>query len=57
VKVMMLYAIKESGRDAPDEQYLAHVVDGTTAAPSMRCSRPASGPPDMSMSTAATSTR
>ena len=28
VKVMMLYAIKESGRDAPDEQYLAHVVDG-----------------------------
>ena len=24
----MLYAIKESGRDAPDEQYLAHVVDG-----------------------------
>jgi hypothetical protein len=28
VKVMMLFAIKESGRDAPDEQYLAHVVDG-----------------------------
>src|SRR5262245_19005846 len=28
VKVMMVYAIKESGRDAPDEQYLAHVVDG-----------------------------
>ena len=28
VKVMMLYAIKESGRDAPGEQYLAHVVDG-----------------------------
>jgi hypothetical protein len=27
VKVMMLYAIKKSGRDAPDEQYLAHVVD------------------------------
>jgi GNAT superfamily N-acetyltransferase len=28
VKVMMLYALKESGRDSPDEQYLAHVVDG-----------------------------
>jgi predicted GNAT family acetyltransferase len=28
VKVMMVYAVKESGRDAPDEQYLAHVVDG-----------------------------
>ena len=28
VKVMMIYAVKESGRDAPDEQYLAHVVDG-----------------------------
>jgi hypothetical protein len=26
--VKVLYAIKESGRDAPDEQYLAHVVDG-----------------------------
>jgi hypothetical protein len=25
---MMVYAIKESGRDAPDEEYLAHVVDG-----------------------------
>jgi len=28
VKVMMIYAVRESGRDAPDEQYLAHVVDG-----------------------------
>jgi GNAT superfamily N-acetyltransferase len=28
IKVMMVYAIKESGRDASDEQYLAHVVDG-----------------------------
>jgi GNAT superfamily N-acetyltransferase len=28
VKVMMVYAVNESGRDAPDEQYLAHVVDG-----------------------------
>jgi hypothetical protein len=26
VKVMMVYAVKESGRDAPDEQYLAHSV-------------------------------
>ena len=25
---MMVYAIKESGRDSPDEEYLAHVVDG-----------------------------
>ena len=24
----MVYAINESGRDAPDEEYLAHVVDG-----------------------------
>ena len=39
VKVMMLYAIKESGRDAPDEQYLAHVVDGN-GGPSTRCWRP-----------------
>src|SRR5258705_17250 len=28
LKVMMVYAIKESGHDSPDEQYLAHVVDG-----------------------------
>jgi hypothetical protein len=28
MKVMLVYAVKESGRDAPDEQYLAHVVDG-----------------------------
>jgi Acetyltransferase (GNAT) family len=28
VKIMMVYAIKESGRDSPDEEYLAHVVDG-----------------------------
>ena len=28
LKVMMVYAVKESGRDLPDEQYLAHVVDG-----------------------------
>src|SRR4029078_1725457 len=27
VKIMMVYAIKESGRDSPDEEYLAHVVD------------------------------
>ncbi|HET7019783.1 MAG TPA: GNAT family N-acetyltransferase [Xanthobacteraceae bacterium] len=31
LKVMMVYAIKESGRDSPDEQYLAHVVDGNGA--------------------------
>src|SRR5215475_498798 len=55
VKVMMVYAVKESGRDAPDEQYLAHVVTAM-AARSTRCSRPASGPPAMSISTAATST-
>jgi len=28
VKIMMVYAIKESGRDWPGEEYLAHVVDG-----------------------------
>src|SRR5262249_55459089 len=28
MKVMMVYAIKESGRDVSDEEYLAHVVDG-----------------------------
>jgi GNAT superfamily N-acetyltransferase len=28
LKVMMVYALKESGKDSPDEQYLAHVVDG-----------------------------
>ena len=32
VKIMMVYAIKESGRDSPDEEYLAHVVDGNDAA-------------------------
>ena len=31
VKIMMVYAIKESGRDAPGEEYLAHVVDGNGA--------------------------
>src|SRR5262245_50396369 len=31
VKVMMVYAVKESGRDSPDEEYLAHVVDGNNA--------------------------
>lgn len=31
VKIMMLYAINESGRDSPDEEYLAHVVDGNGA--------------------------
>jgi hypothetical protein len=31
VKVMMVYAIKERGRDSPDEEYLAHVVDGNGA--------------------------
>lgn len=28
VKIMMVYAIKESGRDSPDEEYVAHVIDG-----------------------------
>ena len=31
VKIMMIYAIKESGRDSPDEEYHAHVVDGNGA--------------------------
>jgi GNAT superfamily N-acetyltransferase len=28
VKVMMVHALKESGRDLPEEEYLAHVLDG-----------------------------
>ena len=28
---MMVYAIKESGRDSPDEEYLAHIIDGNGA--------------------------
>jgi hypothetical protein len=31
VKIMMVYAIKESGRDSPEEEYLAHVIDGNGA--------------------------
>ena len=31
VKIMMVYAVKKSGRDSPDEEYLAHVVDGNGA--------------------------
>jgi hypothetical protein len=31
VKIMMVYAIRESGRDSPDEKYLAHVIDGNGA--------------------------
>src|SRR5437762_9870293 len=31
VKIMMVYAIKESGRDSPDEECLAHVIDGNGA--------------------------
>ena len=31
MKIMMVYAIKESGRDSADEEYLAHVVDGNGA--------------------------
>jgi hypothetical protein len=27
----MVYAVKESGRDSPDEEYLAHVIDGNGA--------------------------
>jgi hypothetical protein len=30
-KIMMIYAVKESGRDSPDEKYLAHVIDGNGA--------------------------
>jgi len=30
-KVMMVYAVKESGRDQPDEQYIGHVVEGNVA--------------------------
>ena len=33
VKIMMIYAINESGRDSPDEEYLAHVVDGNGLTP------------------------
>jgi hypothetical protein len=31
VKIMVVYAIKESGRDSPDEEYHAHVIDGNGA--------------------------
>jgi len=31
VKIMIVYAIKESGRDSPEEEYLAHVIDGNGA--------------------------
>ena len=31
VKIMMVYAVKESGRDSPGEEYLAHVIDGNGA--------------------------
>jgi len=31
VKIMMVYAIRESGRDSPEEEYLAHVADGNGA--------------------------
>jgi hypothetical protein len=31
VKIMMVYAVRESGRDSPDEKYLAHVIDGNGA--------------------------
>src|SRR5437016_5934696 len=31
VKIMMVYAIRESGRDSSGEEYLAHVVDGNGA--------------------------
>ena len=31
VKIMMVYATRGSGRDSPDEEYLAHVVDGNGA--------------------------
>lgn len=31
VKIMMVYAVKESGRDSSGEEYLAHVIDGNGA--------------------------
>ena len=31
LKVMMVYTVKESGRDQPDEQYIGHVVEGNVA--------------------------
>jgi len=31
VKIMMVYAVRESGRDSADEKYLAHVIDGNGA--------------------------
>jgi GNAT superfamily N-acetyltransferase len=31
LKVMMVYAVQESGRDQPDEQYIGHVVEGNVA--------------------------
>ena len=31
LKIMMVYAVRDSGRDSPGEEYLAHVVDGNGA--------------------------
>ena len=31
LKVMMVYTVKESGRDQPDEQYIGHVLEGNVA--------------------------
>ena len=48
VKVMMaLRHSRESGRDAPDEQYLAHVVDGKAVPIHALLEGRASRPPDM----------
>jgi hypothetical protein len=56
MKVMMVYAVKESGRDRRTSS-ISPTSSMVMAARSTRCSRPASGLPDMSISTAATSTR
>ena len=31
LKVMMVYAVKESGRDQPGEEYVGHVLEGNVA--------------------------
>jgi hypothetical protein len=38
VEIMMVYAVKESGRDLPGEEYLPHVIDGN-GAPTPRTAR------------------
>ena len=56
VKIMMVYAVRESGRDSPNEG-ISPMSSTATAPHCMHCSRPASSQSDLSMCTGGTSTR